>query len=88
MAALGGLPMVGMATKGVTLSKNAKKVAQHKEMLDTNLLARALSNIGFGVGAGQSSAKTAQEVMQKASDYENEQAFKNGFASARGGVGL
>lgn len=85
MAALGGLPLVGMATKGVALTKNAKKLSQHKEMMDTNILARALSNIGFGVGAGQSSAKTAQEVMQRASDRVYEQ---DAFAMATGGESL
>ena len=89
MAALGGLPLVGMAGKSVTLSKNAKKVSQHNEMVNTPILARALSNLGFGVGAGQSSARTAQEELQRlksgAADNLMEQAA---FTKASGGERL
>ena len=63
LAAIGGLPMVGMATKGAVLAKGAKGAAQIAER-DSSVIARGISNLGFGAGLGQSSAMTAQEQLK------------------------
>ena len=88
-AAIGGLPAVKMLKSGsAVLSKSPAVIKSAREAMDSNILARALSNIGFGVGAGQSVGNTLQEAQQAAAKYEQEQAFRQGFANARGGEEL
>ena len=84
MAVIGGLPLVGMATKGAVLAKGAKGAAQIAER-DSSVIARGLSNLGFGVGAGQATTKTAQEQLlmakQRAAEDASETAeFNSGFS--------